>query len=88
MHHNTGEPIAPPVSELITVLRLRGIDELREVASGCPVCMFAAIRQTGMHRGTLDEEGYTDPPVLFDLKAELAEFWKEVNNAAAEDRSY
>jgi len=87
MHHNTGEQELP-VSELITVLRLRGLDALREAASDCPVCMFAAIRQTGSHRGYADEDGYTPPAVEFNLKEELVRFWKNHNDALTESRSY
>ena len=85
MHHNTGEAELP-VHQLVTTLRLRGLDALRDSASGCPVCMFAAIRQAGMHRGYADEEGYTPPTVEFNLKKELASFWASVNDAKSQGK--
>lgn len=51
-----------------------GLDELRKLADGCPVCMFAALRQGGIY-----VEGNH-----FDLKTELSKAWNEIN--AAGDR--
>jgi hypothetical protein len=42
---------------------------LREAAGGCPVCIFAAMRQSDCF--TQREK--------FDLKAELASIWNEIN---------
>lgn len=44
-------------------------EELRRLADGCPVCMFAALRQSKVY-----VEGN-----LFDLKAELKTVWSNVN---------
>ncbi len=55
-----------------------GIAALREMADGCPACMLAAIRQSGICKWDGDPES---PPVSlpFDYKKELAEFWASVN---------
>jgi hypothetical protein len=54
--------------------------ELRTLADGCPVCMFAAMRQGKVFlAGDLPE---------FDLKAEMGEVWPIVNEARAERRGY
>lgn len=53
------------------------LDELRSLAGGCPVCMFAALRQSNVY-ASKDH---------FDMKAELAAIWSEVN-AERERREY
>jgi hypothetical protein len=45
------------------------LPQLREAAGGCPVCTFAAMRQAGCFTQN-----------KFDLKAELAPVWNEINN--------
>jgi hypothetical protein len=46
--------------------------QLREAAGGCPVCTFAAMRQAG---------SFTHEK--FDLKAEMAPVWNEINDREA-----
>ncbi len=45
-------------------------DELRKAAGRCPMCMIAAVRQSGMSAAILKE---------LDLKKELADIWAEHN---------
>jgi hypothetical protein len=79
-----------PVSELIAHLRAHGsnndhgLEALRELAEDCPCCIFAAIRQIGWHRGYGDEDGYTEPRIKFDFKAELKRLWDGANERSAE----
>jgi hypothetical protein len=61
-----------------------GLAALRDAAEDCPCCMFAAIRQLGWHRGEVDEEGYSEPIIKFDFKAELARLWEGVNEKGYE----
>lgn len=86
-----------PVSELIAVIRahLSGTDgamattELRKVACGCPACMLAAIRQSGLQQCEIDEEGIRlGVDFGFDMKRECAEFWKTVNDRIPNDEGY
>jgi hypothetical protein len=69
--------IKTPVKELIEALG-DGTDlsKLREAADGCPACMLAAIRQSGLQYA--DEEGgnYID---AFNYKEEKAAWWAHVN---------
>jgi hypothetical protein len=52
-----------------------GIVKLREVTEGCPVCVFAALRQTK----TLEYARGLEGELLFDLKAEIQTAWQSVN---------
>lgn len=47
------------------------IGELRTLADGCPVCMFAAMRQGKVFPKAGDDK--------FDLKTEMVDVWKTVN---------
>lgn len=47
------------------------LEELRKLADGCPVCMFAALRQGKAYPNGTD----------FDFKAELRSVWDDVNSA-------
>jgi hypothetical protein len=80
-HKFCEDPIAPPLSEVITNLRLRGLEAAKEVASDCPCCLLAAIRQSGMGKGYVDEDGYVEPMIKYDFKAEIAEKWKDIRDA-------
>lgn len=46
-----------------------GIEELRKLADGCPVCMFAALRQSNVYADKND----------FDMKKDLQDVWGPVN---------
>jgi hypothetical protein len=50
------------------------VDALRELADGCPVCMFATLRRSNVY----------PPSEAFDMKAELQKVWSEVNDAQRE----
>lgn len=52
----------------------KAIEEVREVTDNCPVCIFAALRQKGIH---IHETG-------FDLTKELSDYWSEVNAMEAQ----
>lgn len=97
--HATGEdnPAIPSVASLITILQEykydvdRGMKELRDAADDCPCCILAAVRQSGFCKGYVDEDGYTEPLIgkeQFDFKAELANLWSSVNDAAKESMEY
>ena len=58
------------VAALVAVLRLDGLDALRSVAEGCPMCILAAIRQSG-----LSTEDQWD--LGFDFKKERDAFWRD-----------
>lgn len=78
-----------PMADLIKALgngNESGVDNLRELSEGCPACMLAAIRQSGLQRPwSYDGEGFR---VKFDFKAENIAFWTEINNDRAEHDSY
>lgn len=77
-----------PMEDLIEALAQNpndhGLADLRKLAGGCPICILAAIRQSGICKWDGDP---TNPPVdlSFNFKFELAEAWKAINDAAAED---
>jgi hypothetical protein len=47
---------------------------LRSLAEGCPGCILAAIRQSGIVKALFDDE-YGPPDLKFDFKAELNAWW-------------
>lgn len=55
-----------------------GVAALRESAGGCPACMLAAIRQSGLqYKPDAEDPGAW---VAFDFKKEKERFWMEVND--------
>ncbi len=56
---------------------------LREVASNCPVCMLAAIRQYNKNTD-FDDAIWPD----FDFKAEMKSFWDDYNESQREHYAY
>lgn len=75
-----------PIGSLIEVLGdgdEAGVMSLRYEAGGCPACMLAAIRQSGLQRpyevdgsGKMTDEGFS---VEFNFKEEKDRWWKEKN---------
>jgi len=53
------------------------INNLRDATDGCPACMLAAIRQSGMHKH-----------IEFDFKKEKEMFWAGYNEAQSRDDKY
>lgn len=59
------------------------IGPLREAAEGCPACMLAGIRQSGMQRPPSGMLKDFDPGFhfyAFEFKKEKDEWWKSVND--------
>jgi len=74
------EPQAP-TRKLLKSLDIQGgvdIDTLRATANGCPICMFSAIRQSGIMKAAWGPA--VEKATAFRLKDELAAFWKEYNS--------
>jgi hypothetical protein len=72
-----------PISELRAVLHGSGdfgMPELRSLANNCPICMLAAIRQSGICKWNGDPES-APLDVGFDFKRELEAAWKTINEA-------
>ena len=74
-------------------------DELMDEAYQCPMCVYAAIRQADRLHDEHTESGPVDPvwgpkievsrhAIPFDLKAEMASFWKAANEDAAGEENY
>lgn len=57
------------------------VNRMMDAAEYCPMCVFAAIRQSGMNKYVTDEGTLrvVREPLPFDLKKELEKFWKEQN---------
>lgn len=82
-----------PVGDLLAILSGhrkdkdwdKAMNELREAADGCPMCILSAIRQSGLQKCDIDEDGLV-PGVdfKFDFKSELRSFWEDVNTDAYE----
>ena len=62
------------------------VDRLRELAEGCPACMLAAIRQSGLQQ-PMDAEGLGFH-VNFNFSEENENFWMELNNERAKREYY
>ena len=78
---NEQRPLPELIRALDTTIPGYGINELRELASGCPMCMLAAVRQSGI--GVWDGESHP-PDLNWDFRAELKKRWTELNNEAYE----
>ena len=87
-----------PIGDLIAALGCgdeAGMKALRELAAGCPACMLAAIRQSGLRER--DEENWSndlgtyypqpDPKGYwtFDFNKKAAEFWADVDSNRREE---
>ena len=94
----TGEefPHVPSIFDMLALLRDHAKDEdhglkaLREFVDDCPCCILAALRQSGLCKGTLDEDGYALPLVgveQFDFGKERESLLSDVNHAR-EERNY
>lgn len=60
-----------------------GMSKLRQLAEDCPMCILAAIRQSGIAKWDGDPEN--PPPDLgFDFKKELAAAWETINDAKSD----
>lgn len=60
-----------PVEELVEILGngdTKNVEKLRDATSGCPACMLAAIRQSGLQRGFEHPDG--EFSVDFDFEKE------------------
>jgi len=71
-----------PMKDLIEALgdgQKEGLDRLRDLANGCPMCILAAITQSGIQHIEADEDGISGLHVDFDFKKEREEFWREIN---------
>lgn len=55
-------------------LNKEALTELITLADGCPVCVFAALRQSNVYADRND----------FDMKKELSSVWNDVNQARME----
>ena len=86
----TPESQQKPLADLIAILKrdqykgdklATAITNLREATDGCPACMFAAIRQSGLNR--VDDESSEAFP--FEFKIELEKFRQNVNNERYEN---
>ena len=96
MHKNCPDQ-QRPIAELIAVLMKReteyrtsgdgkaALEDLREAASGCPMCMLAALRQSQADAVDVSEDGIFGVEFSFNFKEELAGFWKEVNARAYDE---
>jgi hypothetical protein len=76
--------------ELMPVLKAAlvegGDNKLREVASGCPVCMLAAIVQTGPYDADPETGWYEGPN--FDYRTESRAYLDRVNELRSEEMPY
>jgi len=83
----TGEPAKRSARELTALLAFGkesyGMKEVREAAENCPICILAAVRQSGIQKWDGDPES---PPIDlgFDFKAELKSAWETINDAEYE----
>lgn len=87
-----GDPSQHPTPELVAALGdggKAGMAALRDLASNCPACILAAIRQSELrekddwHRGD-DEGGWWS----FDFKKEAESFWADYNKERQGNESW
>lgn len=75
--------MTPDMPDLIAATKKcteSNIEPLREMAEGCPACMLAGIRQSGMQRppDSTDCGGFHF--YTFDFKKEKESWWEMVND--------
>lgn len=80
---NDQEPL-PKLIEALGKGDVDGLARLRELATGCPACMLAAIIQSKLQR-PLNHDGEGGFHVDFDFKKEKDAFWQTVNANRNED---
>jgi hypothetical protein len=86
--HLKQKPIAELVACLTEVMSSdltidEGMAKLRELTEGCPGCILAAIRQSGVVKALYDSE-YGWPDMKFDFKKELHAWWEMANQSEHE----
>ena len=86
-----GDAVQQPIADLIAALgdgQKTGMAALRELASSCPACILAAIRQSGLpeaedarqREGTYGSNGDIDGTwMAFNFKKEADGFWSDYN---------
>lgn len=74
-----GDVIQKPIAELSAALESGGIEGLRTAAEGCPACMLAAIRQSGINKVSEDPEVPCPDVLFFDFKEECKTWWERYN---------
>lgn len=88
-----GEEGQHPIPDLIAVLgdgERAGMAALGELANGCPACILAAIRQSGLREKdlALEREGVykqgEDGYWVFDFKKKAEAWWSDYNDAMRE----
>lgn len=87
VEHLGGEP-QKPIKTLIEALgegSAKDLKKLEKIAEGCPACMLAALRQSGLSLIIdYDEEGICRPvkaAQLFNYRERVKEFWDKLNDA-------
>uniref|UniRef100_A0A6M3J3H1 Uncharacterized protein n=1 Tax=viral metagenome TaxID=1070528 RepID=A0A6M3J3H1_9ZZZZ len=77
------------MDELVAIVKKAEPDmltQLREATGGCPMCMLAAIRQSGVQYYEIDEDGVHSNFISeFDFKKEKEQFWRDSNDARAQE---
>lgn len=81
-HAHCEDPVQPPLRLVMDALWQGGLEKAKEVSSDCPPCILAALRATGLCKGTTDEDGYTPPAIEYNFKAEMEQKWKDINDAS------
>jgi len=82
-----------PIAELMACLSGSkedcGMADLRAMCRNCPACILAAIRQSGLQKVEIDEDGVNSGLEFnFDFKKEIGDFWTRVNDAALEHADF
>lgn len=63
-----------------------GLLALREKTDGCPMCMLAAIRQSGICKWDTAKNPHPVLDLPFNFRKEVADFWAEENAQREQDR--
>lgn len=71
---------SPPGIEQLRGLTSADVDWLRGEVDGCPACMLAALRQSGV-----DEYHYSDGVMIFDYQREVERLRQEEREEAGRD---
>lgn len=86
MHKHFDDP-QPTIPVLLDAIKANApiekrIKMVRELASNCPMCILAAIRQSGICRWDGDPE-FIAPETGFDFKKEIKAFWNVIDEENA-----
>lgn len=77
-----------PLHALVQTLDVLGMQALRGLASDCPACILAALRNSKVSPETIIDDAEHEARRDFDYRAEAKKWWQRVNETRQEAGCY